>query len=208
MPPLVLHHHPHRAPANLGRILVRWLAHSGSTFSGVVASCKPGAVHCPLMLLGRLRQPECLQSSRAWRPRPGNAKPRCKIDTPERALMTGELLAATRMIKLRDDHHPEPGDEGANRSWAFRICHRTISCAGYRRRPNGALSTSNRSQGTDREPSKPRKNGSAGCVDPVDCGPRRADQCNRITERRLGGCGRCHHSCKYLVNVVGFRLSQ
>jgi transposase len=40
----VIQHHPHRAFPHLGRILVRRLAHKGSTFSGVGASGKPGAV--------------------------------------------------------------------------------------------------------------------------------------------------------------------
>jgi iron complex outermembrane receptor protein len=41
----VIQHHPDRALAHLRRILVRRLAHKGSTFSGVGASGKPGAVH-------------------------------------------------------------------------------------------------------------------------------------------------------------------
>lgn len=42
---LVVKHHLHRALANLRRELVRRLAHTGSTFSGVGASGAPGAVH-------------------------------------------------------------------------------------------------------------------------------------------------------------------
>ena len=41
----VIQHHPHRAVADLRRKLVRRLARHGSTFSGVGASGKPGAVH-------------------------------------------------------------------------------------------------------------------------------------------------------------------
>ncbi|MEP9403715.1 hypothetical protein, partial [Sphingomonas sp. VNH70] len=41
----VIQHHPYRSLADLGRKLVRRLAHTGSTFSGVGASDKPGAVH-------------------------------------------------------------------------------------------------------------------------------------------------------------------
>ncbi|WP_184203197.1 WYL domain-containing protein [Polymorphobacter multimanifer] len=41
----MIQHHPHRAFPHLGRVLVRRLAHSRSTFSGVAASGKPGAVH-------------------------------------------------------------------------------------------------------------------------------------------------------------------
>src|SRR5579859_7224865 len=41
---LVIDHHPHRPLADLGCKLVRRLAHTGSTFSGVGASGKPGAV--------------------------------------------------------------------------------------------------------------------------------------------------------------------
>jgi hypothetical protein len=40
----VIGHHPHRALADFRRKLVRRLAHTGSTFSGVGASGKPGAV--------------------------------------------------------------------------------------------------------------------------------------------------------------------
>jgi hypothetical protein len=43
----VIQHHPHRALPHLGRKLVRRLPHKGSTFSGVAASSKPGAVHFP-----------------------------------------------------------------------------------------------------------------------------------------------------------------
>jgi hypothetical protein len=59
----VIQDHPHRAGSDLGRKLVRRLACHGSTFSGVGASDKPGAVH-PLinnhfgrraLLRGRLR---------------------------------------------------------------------------------------------------------------------------------------------------------
>ncbi|WP_034159975.1 hypothetical protein, partial [Sphingomonas sp. ERG5] len=42
---LVIDHHTHRALAHFRRKLVRRLAHTGSTFSGVGASGKPGAVH-------------------------------------------------------------------------------------------------------------------------------------------------------------------
>ncbi|MBY8829152.1 hypothetical protein, partial [Hephaestia mangrovi] len=42
---LVIENHPHRTIADLRRKLVRRLAHTGSTFSGVGASGKPGAVH-------------------------------------------------------------------------------------------------------------------------------------------------------------------
>ena len=42
--PLVVENHPYRAFANFRRKLVRRLAHTGSTFSGVGASDKPGAV--------------------------------------------------------------------------------------------------------------------------------------------------------------------
>jgi len=41
---LVIEYHPHRTLADLRRKLVRRLAHIGSTFSGVGASGKPGAV--------------------------------------------------------------------------------------------------------------------------------------------------------------------
>jgi hypothetical protein len=41
---LVIHHHPHRAGTHLRRKLVRCLARHGSTFPGVGASDKPGAV--------------------------------------------------------------------------------------------------------------------------------------------------------------------
>ncbi|MFA5969340.1 MAG: hypothetical protein WC816_08895, partial [Sphingomonas sp.] len=41
---LVIHHHPHRPCTDLRRKLVRRLACHGSTFSGVEASDKPGAV--------------------------------------------------------------------------------------------------------------------------------------------------------------------
>jgi hypothetical protein len=41
----VIGHHPHSALAHLWCKLVRRLAHTGSTFSGVGASGKPGAVH-------------------------------------------------------------------------------------------------------------------------------------------------------------------
>ncbi|WP_242141242.1 hypothetical protein, partial [Sphingomonas sp. TREG-RG-20F-R18-01] len=44
MIPLVVENHPYRAFANFRRKLVRRLAHTGSTFSGVGASGKPGAV--------------------------------------------------------------------------------------------------------------------------------------------------------------------
>jgi len=40
----VIQHHPHRAFAHFGFMLVRCLAHKGSTFSGVGASRKTGAV--------------------------------------------------------------------------------------------------------------------------------------------------------------------
>src|SRR5690606_23336233 len=43
--PLVIENHPYRAFADFRRELVRCLAHTGSTFSGVGASGKPGAVH-------------------------------------------------------------------------------------------------------------------------------------------------------------------
>jgi hypothetical protein len=43
---LVIQHHPHRPATDLWRKLVRCLARHGSTFSGVGASDKPGAVHC------------------------------------------------------------------------------------------------------------------------------------------------------------------
>jgi len=46
MIPLVIENHPYRSLADLGRKLVCRLAHIGSTFSGVGASDKPGAVHC------------------------------------------------------------------------------------------------------------------------------------------------------------------
>jgi hypothetical protein len=42
---LVIQHHPHRAPTDLRRKLVRRLACHRSIFSGVGASDKPGAVH-------------------------------------------------------------------------------------------------------------------------------------------------------------------
>jgi hypothetical protein len=45
---LVIQHHPHRAGTDLRRKLVRCLARHGSTFSGVGASAKPGAVHIAL----------------------------------------------------------------------------------------------------------------------------------------------------------------
>ena len=41
---LVIQHQPHRALAHFRGKLVRRLAHDGSTFSGVGASGKPGAV--------------------------------------------------------------------------------------------------------------------------------------------------------------------
>ena len=41
---LVIQDHPYRTHADLRRVLVRRLAHTGSTFSGVGASGKPGAV--------------------------------------------------------------------------------------------------------------------------------------------------------------------
>jgi hypothetical protein len=41
----VIQNHPHRSGANLGGKLVRRFARHGSTFSGVGASGKPGAVH-------------------------------------------------------------------------------------------------------------------------------------------------------------------
>jgi hypothetical protein len=44
MIPLVIEHHPYRSLANLRRKLVGRLAHTGSTFSGVEASDKSGAV--------------------------------------------------------------------------------------------------------------------------------------------------------------------
>ncbi|MGA7612189.1 MAG: hypothetical protein WCF49_18635, partial [Xanthobacteraceae bacterium] len=43
----MIENHPHRAGADLGRKLVRRPACHGSTFSGVGASGKPGAVHFP-----------------------------------------------------------------------------------------------------------------------------------------------------------------
>jgi transposase InsO family protein len=42
---LVIQHHPHRPATDLWRKLVRCLARYRSTFSGVGASGKPGAVH-------------------------------------------------------------------------------------------------------------------------------------------------------------------
>jgi hypothetical protein len=42
----VIQNHSHRAGAHLGRELVGRLACHGSTFSGVEASDKPGAVQC------------------------------------------------------------------------------------------------------------------------------------------------------------------
>ncbi len=42
---LVIQHQSHGAAAYLRGELVRHLAHDGSTFSGVGASGKPGAVH-------------------------------------------------------------------------------------------------------------------------------------------------------------------
>jgi hypothetical protein len=43
----VIENHPYRPLADFGRKLVRRLARHGSTFSGVEASNKPGAVHLP-----------------------------------------------------------------------------------------------------------------------------------------------------------------
>lgn len=42
--PFLFQHHPHRTFSHLGCILVRCLAHRGSTFLGVGATGKPGAV--------------------------------------------------------------------------------------------------------------------------------------------------------------------
>ncbi|MCK8455114.1 hypothetical protein, partial [Sphingomonas faeni] len=44
---LVIENHPYRPLADFGRKLVRRLARHGSTFSGVGASDKPGAVQRP-----------------------------------------------------------------------------------------------------------------------------------------------------------------
>lgn len=43
---LVIQHQPHGPLAHFRGELVRRFAHDGSTFSGVGASGKPGAVHC------------------------------------------------------------------------------------------------------------------------------------------------------------------
>ena len=48
---LVIQHHPHRTFADLRRKLVRCLARHGSTFSGVGASDKPGAVQFGILAL-------------------------------------------------------------------------------------------------------------------------------------------------------------
>ena len=47
--PLVIENHPHRSLADFGRKLVGRLASHGSTFSGVGASDKPGAVHSEII---------------------------------------------------------------------------------------------------------------------------------------------------------------
>src|SRR5437899_8302089 len=52
---LVIQHHPHRPATDLWRKLVRCLARHGSTFSGVGASDKPGAVQeCSFFGVARL----------------------------------------------------------------------------------------------------------------------------------------------------------
>ncbi|MGN6095643.1 MAG: hypothetical protein ACTHP8_05340, partial [Bosea sp. (in: a-proteobacteria)] len=48
---LVIQHHPHRAGPHLRRKLVCRLARHGSTFSGVGASDKPGAVQRSLVIV-------------------------------------------------------------------------------------------------------------------------------------------------------------
>src|ERR1700687_3973204 len=48
---LVINHQPHRTRTDLRRKLVRCLARHGSTFSGVGASDKPGAVQSALSSL-------------------------------------------------------------------------------------------------------------------------------------------------------------
>jgi hypothetical protein len=63
----VIENHPHRSLADFRRKLVRCLARHGSTFSGVGASDKPGAVQItpgPKSL--RFSTPAILSNSKKW----------------------------------------------------------------------------------------------------------------------------------------------
>lgn len=108
MVPLVIQHHPYRSLADIGGKLVRCLADTGSTFSEIGASGKPGAVHSAARtifspVLTRMASAQ-RQSTRSSRPRsaqlhrPGGLAARRAH--PHRGRAPGQPHRRTRAVEL------------------------------------------------------------------------------------------------------------
>ena len=108
---LVICHHPHHPLANFRCKLIRCLAHTGSTFSGVGASGKPGAVHRPTSTPARFRRSRsirlpayrnsrCSSSLRRMVARSAVGPRRQIVDAPPAVLRAWACLRSTAVLAV------------------------------------------------------------------------------------------------------------